>query len=99
MTMNKLSIIDGLIMLILFYPTEQKKERNKILNLWSQFIDWGVLEFYDLPKVTKNKHFWLVNRQPNDYQFWTAQIIKMSSLKIYLSPVMEKLEILNLDSR
>ena len=43
--------------------------------------------------------FWLAQSLKNEYQLWIPTAQSLTSLKIYIYPVMEKLETSNLDSR
>ena len=61
------------------------------LFLWPNVLP-RIIKITELPKITNNES------QKNDYQFELLKVRKMTSLKIYIFPVMEKLET-NLDSR
>ena len=65
---------------------------------------WPILpkvsKITDLPKVSQNKQvFDLAKVRKMTINFELLEINKMTSLKIYISPVMEKLETSDLDSR
>ena len=49
--------------------------------------------------MNKQGQFWLAKKLQNDINFELLKVIKMNSLKIYITQAMKKLETSNLDIR